>query len=94
MFHPVHTFIGKFVTEFEARELHQTIFENGELIYDLPTLQEIRDFAQRNLHLLWDEYKRTLNPAEYPVNLSRACWDNKMKRIEEIRRKVEAFMKR
>ncbi|WIV17540.1 nicotinate phosphoribosyltransferase [Paenibacillus polygoni] len=94
MFHPVHTFIGKFVTGFEARELHQTIFENGELIYDLPTLQEIRDFAQRNLHLLWDEYKRTLNPAEYPVNLSRECWDNKMKRIEEIRIKVEAFMKK
>lgn len=94
MFHPVHTFIGKFVTEFEARELHQTIFENGELIYDLPTLQGIREFTQRNLLLLWDEYKRTLNPAEYPVNLSRECWENKMIRIEEIRKKVETFMKR
>ncbi|GAA3325217.1 hypothetical protein GCM10020331_056190 [Ectobacillus funiculus] len=26
MFHPVHTFISKFVTNFEARELHHDIF--------------------------------------------------------------------
>ncbi|MCM3783729.1 nicotinate phosphoribosyltransferase [Neobacillus mesonae] len=92
MFHPVHTYIGKFVTEFEARELHQTIFEHGKLVYELPTLQEIRDFVNGNLELLWDEYKRTLNPAEYPVNLSKLCWDNKMKRIDEVREKVTAAM--
>lgn len=42
MFHPVHTYIAKFVTGFEARELHHTIIENGSLVYDLPTLDEIR----------------------------------------------------
>lgn len=89
MFHPVHTYIAKFVTTFEARELHHTIFENGDLVYQLPKLQEVRDFVKGNLELLWDEYKRTLNPAEYPVNLSQACWDNKMRRIEEVRTKVQ-----
>lgn len=93
MFHPVHTYIGKFVTEFEARALYHTIFADGELVYKLPTLQESRDFLNRNLSLLWDEYKRTLNPAEYPVNLSKACWDNKMKRIDEVRQRVAAAMK-
>ncbi|WP_028595382.1 nicotinate phosphoribosyltransferase [Paenibacillus assamensis] len=89
MFHPVHTYIAKFVTEFEAKELHHTIFENGDLVYDLPTLEEIRGFVQENLNVLWDEYKRTLNPAEYPVNLSQACWNNKMRLIEEVRNKVQ-----
>ncbi|WDH99581.1 nicotinate phosphoribosyltransferase [Paenibacillus urinalis] len=93
MFHPVHTYIGKFVTEFEAIALYHTIFADGELVYKLPTLQESRDFLNRNLSLLWDEYKRTLNPAEYPVNLSKACWDNKMKRIDEVRQRVAAAMK-
>ncbi|TVX93335.1 nicotinate phosphoribosyltransferase [Paenibacillus agilis] len=89
MFHPVHTYIAKFITQFEAKELHYTIFENGNLVYDLPSLGEIRGFVQENLDVLWDEYKRTLNPAEYPVNLSQACWNNKMRLIEEVRNKVQ-----
>lgn len=92
MFHPVHTHIAKFVTNFEARELHQTIFADGKLIYKIPSLQEIKQFAEENLNVLWDEYKRLLNPAEYPVDLSQECWDNKMKRIEEIRQKVSENM--
>lgn len=94
MFHPVHTHIAKFVTNFEARELHQVIFEEGKLVYEIPDLQEIRRFAAENLGLLWDEYKRLLNPAEYPVDLSQACWDNKMKRIEEVRQKVNERLER
>lgn len=90
MFHPVHTFIAKFVTNFEAKELHHTIFEHGKLVYPLPTIKEIQDFVKENLDVLWDEYKRTLNPADYPVNLSQACWDNKMQLIEEVREKVNA----
>ncbi|MCA1296411.1 nicotinate phosphoribosyltransferase [Paenibacillus sp. alder61] len=88
MFHPVHTHIAKFVTNFEARELHHLIFRDGELVYELPTLREIREFHADNLNVLWEEYKRLLNPAEYPVDLSQACWDNKMRLIEEIRQKV------
>lgn len=89
MFHPVYTHIMKFVTNFEARELHHTIFENGNLVYELPSIDEIRQFVKDNLNLLWDEYKRTLNPAEYPVDLSEACWDNKMKIIHEVKEKIE-----
>ncbi|MNP59692.1 nicotinate phosphoribosyltransferase [compost metagenome] len=88
MFHPVHTFIAKFVTNFEAVELHHTIIESGRLVYQLPTIQEIQSFVKKNLNVLWDEYKRHLNPAEYPVNLSQDCWNNKMKLIEEVREKV------
>jgi len=89
MFHPVHTHIMKYVTNFEARELHHTIFEDGKLVYELPPLDEIRRFAADNLELLWDEYKRTLNPAEYPVDLSQACWDNKMAIIRKVREDIE-----
>ncbi|WP_453996554.1 nicotinate phosphoribosyltransferase [Bacillus nitroreducens] len=94
MFHPVHTFISKFVTNFEARELQHTIFENGKRVYEIPTLQEIRSFLKDNLELLWDEYKRTTMPEEYPVDLSQACWDNKMKRIAEVRESVEEMIEK
>lgn len=85
MFHPVHTYIGNFVTNFTAQNLHANIFIEGRLVYEQPTIQEIQSYANQRLTLLWEEYKRSLNPAEYPVDLSQACWDNKMKNIEEAK---------
>lgn len=88
MFHPVHTYISKFVTNFEARNLHEDIFVNGEFVYELPTLQAIQSYAKESLTYLWEEYKRSLNPEEYPVDLSQKCWDNKMRNIENVKEKV------
>ncbi|MFP3917044.1 nicotinate phosphoribosyltransferase [Lysinibacillus telephonicus] len=88
MFHPVHTFISKFVTNFEAKELHHKVIAEGEIIYESPSVNEMRQYAFDNLELLWDEYKRSLNPEEYPVDLSQKCWDNKMKNIQEVRNMV------
>ncbi|MGE8001311.1 nicotinate phosphoribosyltransferase [Lysinibacillus sp. NPDC093190] len=84
MFHPVHTFVSKFVTNFEAKNLHHHVIKNGEIIYQNPTLEEMREYAADNLELLWDEYKRAMNPEEYPVDLSQKCWNNKMRNIEEV----------
>ncbi|MEK4026982.1 MULTISPECIES: nicotinate phosphoribosyltransferase [Bacillaceae] len=93
MFHPVHTYISKFVTNFEARDLHEDIFLNGELVYELPELTSIRQYLQSNLDLLWDEYKRILNPEAYPVDLSEKCWNNKMELIQEVKEKTEKRLK-
>lgn len=92
MFHPVHTFISKFVTNFEARNLHVKVVEAGEIIYDYPTIDDILQHSKDSLALLWDEYKRSLNPEEYPVDLSQKCWDNKMRNIEETKEMVELYI--
>ncbi|OCS82486.1 nicotinate phosphoribosyltransferase [Caryophanon tenue] len=89
MFHPVHTFVSKFVTNFEAKNLHVKVIDNGEFVYESPSLFEMQQYAYNNLNVLWDEYKRSLNPEEYPVDLSQKCWDNKMRNIEEARQMVE-----
>lgn len=91
MFHPVHTFISKFVTNFDAIDLHTKVVEGGKVIYTNPTLDEMRNYAHENLNLLWDEYKRSLNPEEYPVDLSQKCWDNKMRNIREVQEMVDEF---
>ncbi|MED4228550.1 nicotinate phosphoribosyltransferase [Neobacillus cucumis] len=91
MFHPTHTFINKIVTNYTAKELHLDIFKNGDLVYEVPCLEESRDYLKQNLDALWDEYKRTMNPEEYPVDLSQKCWDNKMRNIEEVKEKVAAM---
>ncbi|WP_043934314.1 nicotinate phosphoribosyltransferase [Bacillus sp. EB01] len=93
MFHPTHTYISKFVTNFTAREIQKDVFVDGELVYEVPCLEETREFLRSNLAEIWDEYKRTSNPEEYPVDLSQKCWDNKMRNIEEIKEKVSAIQK-
>ncbi|BBW96277.1 nicotinate phosphoribosyltransferase [Geobacillus icigianus] len=88
MFHPVYTFISKFVTNFEARDLHVTVFDQGRLVYTSPPLADIQAYAKESLRLFWEEYKRTLNPEQYPVDLSQACWDNKMENIRKVKEAV------
>ncbi|ETP69468.1 nicotinate phosphoribosyltransferase [Planococcus glaciei] len=89
MFHPVHTYVSKFVSNFDAVNIHHHVVENGEIIYENPSVQEMQEFAAKNLELLWDEYKRSLNPEEYPVDLSQKCWDNKMRNIQEVKDAIQ-----
>ncbi|MDX8046425.1 nicotinate phosphoribosyltransferase [Gracilibacillus sp. S3-1-1] len=89
MFHPVHTYISKFVTDFTAVDLHEDVVVDGEITYKSPSLEDIQRYMTRNMDLLWDEYKRTMKPEEYPVDLSEKCWDNKMTLIHDIKAKIK-----
>ena len=40
------------------------------------------------IEALWDEYKRILNPEQYPVDLSQKTYDQKLASIAEIREEV------
>ena len=91
MFHPTHTYLKKDVKNFEAKDLHQDIFTNGQLVYQLPKIQAIQKYSHNNLNYLWDEYKRSLNPAEYPVDLSPSCWENKRRNIELVSERVRSM---
>lgn len=91
MFHPVHTYVSKFVTNYDAVNLHQTIFKDGKLVYELPAIEDIKAYAKDNLSLLWDEYKRPKAPEEYPVDLSQKCWDNKMANIQKVKEHVKSL---
>ena len=53
IFHPVHTFLSKFVTDFDAVDLHVDIYVQGKLVYELPTVDEIKAFCKDNLRVLW-----------------------------------------
>ncbi|KRN23585.1 nicotinate phosphoribosyltransferase [Lacticaseibacillus camelliae] len=89
MFHPSYPYINKTVKDFNARPVLQTIFDHGELVYQLPTLDAIRAFCLQSVDSLWDEYTRVLNPQEYPVDLSQQLWDDKMDLIKHVKVKVQ-----
>lgn len=89
MFHPDYPYINKDIVNFKARPLLVDIFVDGKQVYKKPSLNEIRQFSQLQKAELWDEYKRTLNPQIYPVDLSEKLWNHKHNLIEEIRSYID-----
>ena len=75
IFDPNATWKRKTVYNFTAKELQVPIFRNGELVYRLPTLDQIRDYCRAQVDTLWDEVKRFDNPHSYYVDLSQKLWD-------------------
>ena len=77
MFHPNFPYINKTVKNFEAKPFYQT-----------PPLADVQAYATRSTNALWDEYRRILNPQDYPVDLSQRVWDNKMDLIKKVKSAV------
>ena len=77
IFDPENTWKTKTVYNFTARELQVPIFEKGELVYQCPSLDEVRTYCLSEVDKLWDEVKRFDNPHKYYVDLSQKLWDIK-----------------
>lgn len=77
IFDPDFTWKKKRLTDFTARELQVQIFRGGELVYEKPTLEEIRAYCAQQLDTLWDEVLRFENPHNYYVDLSKKLWNIK-----------------
>lgn len=82
IFDPNATWKTKELTDFTVRELQVPIFQNGELVYELPELNDIKAYCRQQIHTLWDEVKRFENPHTYYVDLSQKLWDVKRGLLE------------
>lgn len=83
MFDPIEIWKRKTVTEFTVRELLVPIFEKGKLIYQCPSLQEIKEYCKGELDSFWDEYKRLKNPHGYHVDLSQRLYNTKKQLLKQ-----------
>jgi len=77
IFDPEYVWKRTVLEDFTAREMLVPIFQNGELVYNLPPLEEIRDHCAREIATMWKEVLRFENPHEYYVDLSLRLWDMK-----------------
>ncbi len=83
LFDPEATWKRKTVSDFTARPLLAPIFQGGELVYQIPTIQQSRAHCQREVDSLWDEVKRFEYPHNYYVDLSQKLWDVRAKLLAE-----------
>jgi len=93
MFDPNHPVISKNIKNFDAQPMLHDIFVKGDLVYDLPDIITIKNYAKHSLNDLSDEYKRILNPETYPVDLSQKLYDAKMNLIHDIRNNIQEMTK-
>ena len=74
IFDPQATWKSKTISDFYVRELQRPVFKNGRLVYQLPSLPEIRAYCQEEIGTLWEEVLRFENPHHYYVDLSWKLW--------------------
>lgn len=87
-FDPENTWKKMTLCDYEVRPLLTPIFENGRLVYTLPTLAEISAYTKHEMDTFWDEYKRLHSPHRYKVDLSKPLYELKRGMLEERRGKV------
>ena len=85
IFDPEATWKTKELYGFEARNLLEPIFKDGELVYKQPSLEEIRSYCARQIDTLWDEVKRFDNPHKYYVDLSAKLFTVKQELLNKKR---------
>lgn len=82
IFDQYSTWKTKTYEKYTLVEMQKPIFLAGKKIYELPTLKEVRAFAEKGLNSLWEELRRFDFPHKYYVDLSKKLWDVKQKLIK------------
>lgn len=77
LFDPVNTWKCKTFTDVEIKPILTQVFKDGECVYDLPDIEEIKAYCHDQVDHLWDEVKRFENPHRYYVDLSENLWNVK-----------------
>ena len=83
--HPIDRWKKITFENYEIKELQVAVIEQGKLVYKMPTLTEIKAYAQSELESFWDEYKRLDKPHLYKVDLSDELYQLKSSMLETIR---------
>jgi len=67
---PDNTWKTKKINNFTAKKLKCKMIENGNLVYDMKTVEERRENVKQELDTLWEENLRLQNPQTFIVSLS------------------------
>lgn len=89
MFHPIYTMKRKRVRQFTKIELLHDVYKDGECLYEAEPMSVMNARMNEGLDLLWEEYKRFLNPEKYPVDLSTKLWTIRQDLINNVNEEMD-----
>ncbi|MFA9465115.1 MAG: nicotinate phosphoribosyltransferase [Velocimicrobium sp.] len=84
LFDPVETWKKLYLkpNSYVLRELLTPVFQNGQCVYESPSVMEIREYCKSEINTLWDETKRLINPHKVYVDLSEELWQVKTQLLD------------
>lgn len=68
--HPIERWKTKTITNFYAKELYVTVFENGKRLLPPQDVYKLQAACKQSLDGFWEEYTRLAQPHDYKVDLS------------------------
>ena len=83
IFDPQNTWKTKTFTTYTLRNMHVPVYLNGKRVYQKPSIEEIKSYAQSELNSLWEEMRRFDYPHKYYIDLSKKLWKMKHDLIEK-----------
>ena len=57
--------------------------ESGQIVYEFPSLEQIRNHRKEQLAQLHESHKRLHNPHEYKVGLTHTLWQQKEQMLNQ-----------
>lgn len=69
---------------YTMREMLVPIIKDGKVVYQSPSVMEIREICNQEKETIWDETKRFANPQEIYVDLSQKLYDLKTELLHEM----------
>ena len=86
LFDPNFPWKSKMIEKFHAVPLLIPIFKQGKLVYELPSLADIRAYAKKEHERLWPEVLRLEKPHQYYVDLSQDLWQLQQDLIKQYKK--------
>jgi nicotinate phosphoribosyltransferase len=90
--HPTEHTAHRTLSREEVSDIESLLVEvlrDGKLVYDLPSLDEMRQHRQRDMARLDPGVRRLLNPHIYHVSLTQRLWELKQQLIEATRQQSQ-----
>ncbi len=79
------------IKNYRVRQLQETIFENGELVYEDPSLFAKKDYCTKEMETLYPEVMREENPHKYYVDLTRKLLKLKKNLIRQAKEQTVEY---
>jgi len=83
IFHPMHVWKKRTITDYYIKELLQPIFIDGECVYKSPSINTMQQKVMDEKASLWPTFKRMVNPHVYHVDLSEKLWSMKQGLLDQ-----------
>lgn len=81
---PVKPWKKMYFENVDIKKMQVTIFDKGELVYNIPSLAKIREYVANQLkYQVWEEEQRYENPHTHYVDLSKKLYEAKASMLEK-----------